>query len=81
MAHRIPAYKMTQRTPHIPPPAWGHGVLGHAIGLELRRLAHEALQVLLCVLGRGRILFCHDSRAKEKQRSLSTKNLSSLSLF
>jgi hypothetical protein len=56
------------------------GVLRHVAGHELRHhhepLAHEPLLLLLRDLGSGPILFRHGSRGKEKQRSLSLKNLS-----
>jgi hypothetical protein len=62
----------------------GCGILRHVAGHELHRchepLAYEALQMLLCDLGRGIILFCYVSRGKKKQHSLSPKNLSFLSL-
>jgi hypothetical protein len=84
MAHRIPAHKMPQRTSCIPPPARGHGVLGHVTGHEIyprhEPLAHEALQMVLHDHGRSSVLFCHGLRGKKKKRSLSPKNLLSLSL-
>jgi hypothetical protein len=49
----------------------GHGVLRHVVGHEHRRrhepLAHERLQMVLCDLGWGLVLFRHGSRGKEKQ--------------
>jgi hypothetical protein len=61
----------------------GHGILGlgHALGHKIHRchepLPHEALEVVLCDHGKGSFMFCHGSRGKEKQWSLSPK----ISLF
>jgi hypothetical protein len=57
------------------------------IGAGEESQAHEVLQVLLCNIGRGPVLFHHVLRGKEQQHSLSPQNLPfrsfslSLSLF
>jgi hypothetical protein len=45
------------------------------IGAGEESQAHEVLQVLLCNIGRGPVLFHHVLRGKEQQHSLSPQNL------
>jgi hypothetical protein len=78
MAHRVPTCKKLPRPPHILLWAWGCMVLQHTVGRNLyhrqKPLVLKALQVILCDLGRGPVLFHHGLREKEKQYSLNPRN-------
>jgi hypothetical protein len=84
MAHRILLLKCHESHHVSLRRCGGRKILRHVAGCELHRhhqpLAHEVLQVHLCDLRRDPVLFHHGSRGKEKQCSLSPKNLPILSL-